>query len=240
MKKILLTAVGLTALSGAATADSNYVGLGVGWNIAQTKDKGSVERENEVKGFKRTLKENGAPSGILFLGRSFGSFFVEAHAGLDTTKAQEKHLVQYVKDPDYGKARFSATLKRKIMAGFGVGANVPLSQDWSATVKASALWGQFELSHKEHYVKGSGVDAENEDSGSFKKKSKFGFGVEVGVSKDLTSDMSLGLSYQFSRYQKIKTSVEEKDDGGVPGHARYDVKVNPAYHTVMLKLSHKF
>ena len=236
MKKILLAAVGMVALTGAAHADHNYVGGKVGWTFARANVKGSVQTAvRTFSGVKKRASDS-ALTGDIFFGRSFsqGNFdwLLDLSVGLDASRADTGE----VKVREGNNHMFLRhKLRRKFKTALGFGFQKSISSSMSAYAKASLLMGQFELQRQ--YYGGTAVAARTRNTVR-KQKTAFGFGVTLGASKALTQDMSLSIDYSYERYQK-KTIAFGGNYIGAQRSWPYTTKITPTYHTVMFGLTKK-
>jgi len=245
MKKILLVATSMVALSGMASvaaADHNYVGMGLGWTTAKMKHKGSANKPTVAaftNSFSKTLSDSSAVSGTLSFGRTFDSgdvsWLAEGKFGLDSTNATETHGTTFP-GAGAGLSDFRTNLKRKGTLGLSVGASKNFSPV-SLYTKLSLLYSKFEYSHTETYL--GATPALGGDTADMTSQKKFGLGIEVGATKPLTSDVSLGIGYIFERYQTVKHSMASftTPGGAFNPRANYTARTKPTYHTVMATLT---
>lgn len=249
MKKILLTAVGLTAFSsGFATADSNYVGLGFGWAGYNLSTKNNMTSDDSIapittkSGKKVSLSSTSQFAGAFFLGRRFemsdSAYLLELKVGQDLNNSENKYNQSALYDGDAEAAphEIRISLRRK----WNVSLSLGYSQDITRDV---ALYGKVSLTHASfsYGFKGEQVSGGTKESFHINKKSKsaFGFGATVGVEKKF-SDCSLGLDYTFDIYKRVKFSGNS-GDSEYHGFGRvYSSSIRPIFHTVMVSFKKSF
>ncbi len=255
MKKILLVATSLVALStvaGAGTESHNYMGGGLGWVMANAKASNFATLElggGGAPGSSGNVAKRGednAPIGKIFLGRSFNegsiNLLTEVSLALDTSNAKGTTSTRVIHDAGNAVSEaFKSSLKRKGILGLSFGLSGNVVRDVLLYGKASLLVARFKASSSASATAVGGVAAAaatqlNALSPFFTNKTAYGFGLTVGASKPVTEKISLGVDYTFEMYQKIKI----KGGAIINGYPyAYTGTIKPQYHTIMVSMSTK-
>ena len=229
MKKALLC--GLVALGSAnlASAEGWYAGAGLGYKqSAYTGHAGfqytlsngawSTSKADFSKGdFLVTL------SGGYKFSFSEADVFVALNGTLDHQRAEKK----VVSNKSVVPSQDQLSIRRTGNIGIDVGISKNVwDLDWS--LKVGAALGRFDLNVSE-------LTAANDSFSSSKKKWALGFAPGFSVEKQVGSGVSVGITYEYQIYQKVKFAAKNSETNN-----SYSGSGTPKYHVFTLGVKKSF